>query len=199
MTNQSHESSHDHVHVTSARPGASRSYCTGTGRTPGKPFRDFRSAWYTSDTSTLDALNMEKVLRRTALAKAQAARRATIRWQKNKSAEWARTRRTEMVVARYESEDIKTARKVRREDRELGPLAPRRDVGDVQETYGAMNIRRLEGLTKRVRDRKEAQPIVEGDRVVVIEGRDKGRIGRVLSVNRKKHECTVRGLNLVCR
>lgn len=41
--------------------------------------------------------------------------------------------------------------------------------------------------------------IVEGDRVVLLEGRDKGKIGKVLSLDRQRQEVTVEGLNLVCR
>lgn len=38
-----------------------------------------------------------------------------------------------------------------------------------------------------------------GDQVKVIAGRDKGRVGRVLSVNQKKKVCTVEHVNMVKR
>ncbi|MGH7751575.1 MAG: 50S ribosomal protein L24 [Gemmatimonadales bacterium] len=41
--------------------------------------------------------------------------------------------------------------------------------------------------------------IRKGDQVKVIAGRDKGKSGRVLSVNPEKHICTVEHVNLVKR
>lgn len=103
----------------------------------------------------------------------------------------------ESVVGQQMSEDIRQARRVRREDWALGPLAPKRDVGDAQETYGAVDVRRLEGFTKRPEERIHSDTIVANDRVVIVEGRDQGRIGEVINVNKRKHECTVKGLNMV--
>jgi len=39
--------------------------------------------------------------------------------------------------------------------------------------------------------------LVPGDRVVLLEGRDKGKIGTITAVDWKRAECTVQGLNLV--
>jgi ribosomal protein L24 len=41
--------------------------------------------------------------------------------------------------------------------------------------------------------------IVKGDRVVLLEGRDKGKIGKITNVDTKRVECTVEGLNMVCK
>ncbi len=142
---------------------------------------------------------MQKVLQRTAHAKAQAARRALKRSQKNAADIRLRDRKTQSPLGSEMAEEIRQARRVRREDRELGPLAPRRDVGELQDTYGTVSPRRLQGFLKPPEQRAEAQPIVAGDRVVLVDGRDKGRIGQVISVDKKRHECTVKGLNLVCQ
>lgn len=141
---------------------------------------------------------MQKVLQRTARAKAQAARRAAIRLEKERSSRATLERKERDDVRRMAFQDIRNARIARREDRELGPLAPRRDVGDLKETYGAMDVRRSRSVEKREEDRTDAQLIVVGDRVVVIQGRDKGRIGQVTSVDRKRHEAVVKGVNMVC-
>lgn len=140
---------------------------------------------------------MQKVLQRTARAKAQAARRAAKQLEKQRSAKATTERREAESIRKSAVQDIRNARIARREDRELGPLAPRRDVGDLKDTYGTMNSSRLRGTIKRPEDRKDAQLIVVGDRVVIIEGRDKGRIGQVSSVDRKRHEAVVKGLNMV--
>ena len=144
-----------------------------------------------------DFVKMQRVLQRTKQAKAQAARRALKRSQKNASDIRRRTKQTESVIGQSISDDIRQARIVRQENRRYGPLAPRRDVGDAKDTYGAMPLRRLQGFIKPPEERVNAQPIVADDRVVVVQGRDKGRIGTVVSVDKERHECTVQGLNLV--
>lgn len=141
---------------------------------------------------------MQKVIQRAARAEAQAARRNAIRLEKYRSAKRTSEKTSYRLNLKMASLDIKKARIARREDRELGPLAPRRDVGDLKDTYGTIESSRLRGPLKRPEDRKEAQLIVAGDRVVVTEGRDKGRIGEVSSVDRKRHEAIVKGLNMVC-
>jgi large subunit ribosomal protein L24 len=40
--------------------------------------------------------------------------------------------------------------------------------------------------------------LVKGDRVVLLEGRDKGKIGKITATDRIRAECTVEGLNMVC-
>lgn len=40
--------------------------------------------------------------------------------------------------------------------------------------------------------------VVVGDRVVLLEGRDKGKIGKVRSTDKMRAECTVEGMNVVC-
>ena len=41
--------------------------------------------------------------------------------------------------------------------------------------------------------------VKKGDTVVVISGKDKGKIGEILSVARKDHKITVKGINVVKR
>lgn len=140
---------------------------------------------------------MQKVLRRTALAKAQAARRDLVRTEKNNAARARLRQQEQQLLNKMVNRDIREERVARREKRELGPLAPRRDVGDRRDTYGAMDPRRLRGVIKLKEEQKPAQLIVAGDRVVLLEGRDKGKIGVVSSVDKERHECVVKGLNLV--
>lgn len=106
-----------------------------------------------------------------------------------------------------------------REDWRLGPLRPNRAVGEDTSKYGAIPINEVRGPTiqekvqqyvNEVRERRGKEPIyplvvddkkyfpiVEGDRVVVIRGRDKGRIGTVGRVLAASHEIVVKDLNKV--
>jgi len=118
----------------------------------------------------------------------------------------ASTRQNEGISRKGDWDAIRTARKVQREDWELGPLAPRRDVGDLKERYGAFPGHRLDGyelLGKPEKERRLAPwggkiTLKMGDRVAIMSGRDKGRIGKVLEVDAQKLEATVEGLNMVC-
>ncbi len=101
--------------------------------------------------------------------------------------------------------DIKAARLARREDWELGPLAPKRDVGLKKDTYGTVNTMRLRGRELTLEERLKLNPeggryptIVAGDRVVILQGRDKGKIGKVAALDAARQEVTVEGLNMVC-
>ena len=142
-------------------------------------------------------LKMQKVLRRTALAKAQYARKAERRSERL-ARESRRTRlREEFGNARLARKDIKQARLARREDWELGPLAPVRNVGDEKETYGAMDIGRVRPVELAEEERVKFWNIVENDRVVVLEGKDKGKIGVVKSLEKKSNMVIVAGLNMV--
>jgi large subunit ribosomal protein L24 len=148
---------------------------------------------------------MQKVIRRTILAEKQAVRKLQRRRDKH-AADRAKTAREQVRFSRLEeTKDIKIARKVRREDWDLGPLAPRRDVGDVKDTYGTIHTSRLRGEELDMKKRLEVNPsggryptIVKGDRVVLLEGHDKGRIGKISEIDFKRQECTVEGLNMVC-
>ena len=91
------------------------------------------------------------------------------------------------------------ARTARREDWLMGPLAPRRDVGNSKDTYGTVSVKQLRGTTKEKSQRKD-WCIREGDRVVIVASkhRDAGKIGIVKAVTEEAEECTIEGLNMVC-
>lgn len=103
---------------------------------------------------------------------------------------------------------LKTARFNRRDDYELGPLAPKRDVGDWAEKWGTINSQRsrgqelsdwqLEKILEPWGGKGKKLLIRAGDRVVLLEGRDKGKIGVIKEIDEKRAEATVKGLNQVC-
>jgi large subunit ribosomal protein L24 len=148
---------------------------------------------------------MQKVIRRTILAEKQAARRLRKRKEIQKR-ERQKTDREQNAFVRSEvMQNLKSRRFERREDWELGPLAPRRDVGNKKDTFGAVSTQQLRGPTLTFPERKEKLKglggfrlnLVKGDRVVLLEGRDKGKIGKITATDTWRAECTVQGLNMV--
>jgi len=148
---------------------------------------------------------MQKVIRRTVLAEKQAARRLAKKKDRT-TRDWAKNNRNHANFSRKEeTSQIKEARIARREDWELGPIAPRRDVGDSKDTFGTISQHRIKGTLLHHKELEEKlkpfggkyMNIVAGDRVVILEGRDKGKIGKIVSTDAKRAECTVQGLNLV--
>ncbi|CAG8976502.1 hypothetical protein HYALB_00005999 [Hymenoscyphus albidus] len=148
---------------------------------------------------------MQKVVfRRTLMAERQAARRLAKRkednvktWLKNNNEQTAQLKRAQSMLK-------KQARVWRREDYELGPLAPKRDVGDLKNTYGSIPSELSQGpsLYKPDRDEKLAPwggrylNITTGDRVVLLQGPDKGKVGKISSIDKERAEVVVDGLNL---
>jgi large subunit ribosomal protein L24 len=156
-------------------------------------------------TTAILSVNMQKVIRRTQLAEKQAARRLAKRKDKE-GRTWRKTNREQTNFYKKESSTaLKTARLNRREDWELGPLAPKRDVGDKKDTYGTVSTQMMRGPILEQHNRKKAREaiggefmnIVKGDRVVLLEGRDKGKIGTISNVDTDRCEFTVEGLNMV--
>jgi len=148
---------------------------------------------------------MQKVIRRTQLAVAQANRR---RLRKKEI-----TIKEKSVLDRFhkgqtytnQQETLRRARVERREDWELGPLAPRRDVGNFKDTYGTLPGNQTEGV--EINREEKARRLIAwggskanvriGDRVVALAGRDKGKIGKIVSIDSKKLEAKVEDLNKV--
>lgn len=152
---------------------------------------------------------MQKVIKRTLLAEKQAARKLAKRKEANTRI-WAKGNREQVNYARKQfTNSIKAERHNRREDYELGPLAPRRDVGDAKETYGTVtgqqmraepiDYRKIEEVLKSVGYCKKWKIInlVVEDRVVLLEGRDKGMIGMIQEIDIARGTCSVEGLNMV--
>lgn len=142
---------------------------------------------------------MQKIIRATNRAKTQARRKSVIEKAQNKRSEYIYQRYNEKVRDQDFRSAVRAARSARREDWLLGPLAPRRDVGEMKDVYGTVNIRQLQRVDKGD-GRWKDWCIREGDRVVITgsKQRDRGKIGIVSSVNEKAEDCIVKGFNLVC-
>jgi len=143
---------------------------------------------------------MQKLLKRTALVKRQAARKAVARSGKFES-DTRKLRVNEQTQINISIRgDRRAAQSARHENWLLGPLAPKRDVGEARDTYGTLSPRRLRGVEK-LKAQVKNWGIVAGDRVVVVqEGhRERGKIGKVREVRKDAEECFVQGMNRVCR
>jgi large subunit ribosomal protein L24 len=124
---------------------------------------------------------------------------------------------------KWENENIKKVRedalsKVK-EDWRLGALRPNRAVGAAKSKYGALGEEQLQkpdiplhtqrnrnkfresrGLPQEyplVIDDKKYFHIERDDRVIVVNGRDKGKIGIVQNIVARTHEILVKGVNMV--
>jgi large subunit ribosomal protein L24 len=148
---------------------------------------------------------MQKVFRRTALAIRQHERRAVKRKEKNLR-QWATTQRQQNTAfGRDKAYRLKEEKLNRREDYELGPLRPKRDVGDLKNEYGTLDNQALQGLPLPQKELfKRLEPfggkylnIWKGDRVVILQGPDKGKIGVISAIDGKKAKVTVKDLNKV--
>ncbi|MCJ1379401.1 hypothetical protein MMC17_002502 [Xylographa soralifera] len=139
---------------------------------------------------------MQKLLRRTALVKKQAARKVAARQGKSDSDDRKLRLNEQKIINISVRHDTRAARLARQEDWLLGPLAPKRDVGNTRETYGTLDPRRLRSVDK-LKDQIKDWGIVEGDRVVVVQDghRERGKIGKVREVRKEAEECFVTGLN----
>ncbi|KAK3903858.1 hypothetical protein C8A05DRAFT_42988 [Staphylotrichum tortipilum] len=140
---------------------------------------------------------MDKILRRVRMAERQVARRAQ---RKNDFIHrLTRAKRNQQVnmQLRQASYEIGAAVRARHEDLELGPLAPRRDVHklDAYENYwGSISTERALLQTKISDAQKEARAawaggvrylcLRAGDRIVITEGPDKGKITTIAGIKK---------------
>ncbi|KAI2485640.1 KOW motif domain protein [Pyrenophora tritici-repentis] len=140
--------------------------------------------------------------------------------QELKQAHWDSKQAVLQRIA-WEHQHIKGARKralaAVKEDWKLGPLRPNRAIGPNADKYGALTpeyiqkpeiplktqknrneVKEKKGLPLEyplVVDEKRYFPIVKDDRVVILKGKDAGKIGKVKSIVERTHEIIVDGLN----
>ena len=78
-------------------------------------------------------------------------------------------------------------------------------MGDQKDSYGTVNLTRMQGRPLHGKEKWDILNfwggkflnIQVGDRVVILEGRDKGKIGKIKEINPKAADCMVEGLNMV--
>ncbi|KAK2771378.1 hypothetical protein FQN52_005505 [Onygenales sp. PD_12] len=140
---------------------------------------------------------MQKALRRAALAAKQAKRKEKLQAaqdNRDKLRSYFRERQ------RYEQvffDQAKTERANRREDWMRGPLAPKRDSALREGVYGTLSVMVSQSPALPREDRRKLINFAVGDRVVVIRGREKGKIGRIVGLDAKSETVKIDGVATV--
>ncbi|KAL1302104.1 hypothetical protein AAFC00_002539 [Neodothiora populina] len=141
---------------------------------------------------------MQKLMQRTSAAQRQATRRAARQTGKVENAQEWQNRQQRKARTASQSMYIKNERERRREAYEAGShLAPRYDVGEQADTYATVDAYILQGVNRTWRQYKnEICPFAEGDRVVVTQGKEKGKIGRITTMDAQAGSVKINGLNM---
>ncbi|KAG5946225.1 hypothetical protein E4U59_004280 [Claviceps monticola] len=140
---------------------------------------------------------MQKLLKRTHQAERQATRKSQVRREGEETGKRIQVRRSLREAVEQAKQDVLNARKARKEDWELGHIAPKRDLGF--NSYGIVSSQmrldwdhegrarvRPELLEKRCAwaGGPERLNLAPGDRVVLLDGPDKGKIDRITEIRK---------------
>lgn len=140
---------------------------------------------------------MQKVFQRTTYVQKQALRRARKAEDVKKWTEKKVRLRERAPAEMAKKQLIKDALRRQQEDWRMGSLAPRRDVGGETLTYGTLDSRIIQGRDVPKRDRVRYWNLAKGDRVAILTGPDKGKIGSIVAIDKEKQNVAVKGLNMV--
>ncbi|KAL4896458.1 hypothetical protein BDV59DRAFT_170702 [Aspergillus ambiguus] len=139
---------------------------------------------------------MQKIIRRTALARNQAQRKAIRATKKAEQEELKDHLRNRFAYDRIEIDNVRNERQRRREDWLRGPLAPQRDAGLSGKYFGALSPHAMSPTAIPKHLRRKYINIAPGDRVCVMKGKDKGKINEVTRVDPENETVTVKDLNI---
>lgn len=139
---------------------------------------------------------MQKLAKRAAQAQRQAARRAKQRLEQQNVEQRFRGRQMLRTAVAEMRQNLEEARRARREDWELGPLSPKRDLGFNKYGLLKQTLRQDWAANGMPRPRPEIVErrcawaggskmlnLAPQDRVVILDGPDRGKIDRIKSVN----------------
>ena len=140
---------------------------------------------------------MQRVVHRRLLARNQSLKGSRRQTDKQVSEDQRKTRQGVLMSARSERSVIKAERINRREDWMLGPLAPNRTAGKDGGSYGMLNFQQLRPPPVVPAKREEYLNFAENDRVVVVRGRERGKIGKVNTVDEESQTVTLYDVNMV--
>ncbi|KAF2737359.1 hypothetical protein EJ04DRAFT_510467 [Polyplosphaeria fusca] len=135
--------------------------------------------------------------------------KAAIRWAENaqrKGAEGLQQRRDNKAyivnrlqwTSQYPRENAQKARERYVEDWKLGPLRPNRAFGPGKARYGVMKSGEFSEprLPEHLQKKAAASPIQRGDRVVLVRGREKGKIAVIEDLHMESNTVSfARGIN----
>jgi large subunit ribosomal protein L24 len=164
---------------------------------------------------------MNRLARRTAMITRQVERQAARKKEKERRSDMWLNRRRETTILRSVKTSLRDARARRREDWELGaaltpmrdhmlrPSRERRGTGQIPVKpvhHGAISPLRSQLMTERTKEAKEAMCawaggltllcLAQGDRVVVLEGSHKGKIGAITELDKEHATLQVEGLQV---
>lgn len=156
---------------------------------------------------------MQKLVKRAAQAQRQATRRAQQRAEQQNIDNRLQNRRALKFATSEVRKNLKDARKARKEDWEMGPLAPKRDLGFGN--YGAFEQAARQDWTNTGLHQAKPELVEQrcawaggarqlslaiGDRVVIMDGPDKGKIDRIEDVQAENGFVTLQTCHRVrCR
>ncbi|KAL9108638.1 MAG: hypothetical protein Q9227_006584 [Pyrenula ochraceoflavens] len=140
---------------------------------------------------------MQKVLRQQILTRNQGLKRAKDRSIRKSRADASEYRAADIHRLRGNAANIRAERKHRREDWFMGALAPNREYGNNVGSYGTVEPENSQAPTVPPEKRVKFVNFAYGDRVVMIDGREKGKIGEVRKVDRETQTVTCDALNMV--
>lgn len=142
--------------------------------------------------------DLEKVFQLSGLVKRQSERKARIAKDfQDYRAKSVSRQDTRLFKRLKKSEKLRRVEEFK-EDLRLGPLAPRRDVGPDRE-FAAINQTLFSPNDVDEATRISRWPFEPGDRVVILQGPDKGKIGILDSCDISNQSVKVRDMNLVCQ
>ena len=141
---------------------------------------------------------MQKVIRRTALARNQAQRKVIRATKSAQREDLKDTLRQRFAYNRLEIDNLRSERQRRREDWLRGPLAPQRDAGLEGRHFGALSPQAMNPPSVPEHLRRKYINIAPGDRVCIMKGKDKGKINEVTRVDASTETVVVKDLNMVC-
>lgn len=140
---------------------------------------------------------MQRVIQRTERAVRTANRRhAKIKLKQERDESWER-KQTASRLTRGHTQIRRNAVRLRHEDWQLGPLTPRSDVGERAHLLGTFDPFNFRLAEREPRDRPDWWHIAVGDRVVVIRGREKGKIGEVDLIDEEEVSVRVKDVNQI--
>ncbi|KAI9375389.1 hypothetical protein BJX61DRAFT_531593 [Aspergillus egyptiacus] len=139
---------------------------------------------------------MQKLIRRTALARNQAKRKTIRSTKKSEREEHKEVLRQTFQYTRIQLDNIRAERLQRREDWMRGPIAPQRDAGFEGRSFGALMPQAMQPPPVPKHLRRKYINFAAGDRVCIMKGRDKGKIGEVARVDAENETVVVKDLNV---
>ncbi|KAK2763933.1 hypothetical protein FQN54_009552 [Arachnomyces sp. PD_36] len=139
---------------------------------------------------------MQKVIRRAALARNQSKRKAKAIASKEAHDELKQIIHERTQKNRSLIEETNAEKQARREDWMRGPLAPKRDAGKRAGVFGTIHPNRMHPPKIPKEKRRKYLNIVRGDRVCVMKGKEKGKIGTVVASNAETEHVTIDGFNM---